>query len=318
MGSKITGIGSYLPGNPISNSDLAKSVPDVDSEWIKTRTGITQRYFASEGECTSHMALQAAKIAIADSRIDPNHLDLIIVTTTTPDNSFPSTATKVHSLLGIKKHVPAFDLQAVCAGFVYGLEVANNFILTGKYKKILLIGADRMSSILDMSSRNTCVLFGDGAGAIVLEESEDSAVLSSHLYSDGGLYNILYTDGGVGSTGTGGFIQMEGKEVFRHAIEKMSSSIEHILAEAGVNASQVDFLVPHQANVRIIDGIATKLQFPDHKIIKTISKHANCSAASIPLALHELQSSGKLKRGNLVLLTALGAGLTWGSAVLKF
>ena len=317
--SKIIGVGSYLPGNPLSNEELAHLVPDVDSEWIERRTGILHRHFAKDGEFTSHMATKAALLAIADAHIDPNDIDLILVATTTPDKTFPSIATIIHAALGITNPIPSFDLQAVCAGFVYGLEVAENFINSGKYNTVLLIGADRMSSVLDMTQRNCSVLFGDGAGATIITKSQDeSKIIASKIYSDGSLTDILYTDGGVGSTGSGGFIQMEGKEVFRHAIDKMSSSIQEILVDSGVKIDEIDFLIPHQANVRIIDGIATKLNFPDEKIIKTVAKHANCSAASIPLALDELKKSGNLKRGNIILMTALGAGLTWGSVVIKY
>jgi 3-oxoacyl-[acyl-carrier-protein] synthase-3 len=310
--SKIIGVGSYLPGHPISNTELAKRVSGVDSEWIETRTGILQRYFAPSDEFTSHMAIKAAEAALLDANISPNELDIIIVATTTSDRTFPAVATQIQSLLGITKHIPSFDLQAVCAGFVYGLETAQNFLNSGKYNRALLIGADKMSSILDFSSRNCSVLFGDGAGAIVIEKSNDASnILASKIYADGTHTGILYTSDER-------FIQMEGKEVFRHAIEKMSSSIEEILLEAGVSMDEVDFLIPHQANIRIIDGIATKLGFPDHKIVKTVSKHANCSAASIPLALDDLKQSGKLQRGNIIVMTALGAGLTWGSAVLRW
>ena len=316
--SKIIGVGSYLPGHPISNHDLAKLVPDVDSDWIESRTGILSRHFAPESEFTSHMATKAALLAIADAQISPDDIDLIIVATTTPDNSFPSVAAKVHSALGITRPIPAFDMQAVCAGFVYGFEIAENFINSDKYNNVLLIGADKMSSILDMSKRNCSVLFGDGAGAVIIVKDDRSQVLASKIYSDGSLVDILYTDGGVSSTKTSGFVQMNGREVFRHAIEKMSTSIEDVLQMSNISADDVDFLVPHQANVRIIDGIAARLNFPDKKIVKTVSKHANCSAASIPLALDELDKSGRLKRGDLLLMTALGAGITWGSVLLRW
>ncbi|MEY3197058.1 MAG: 3-oxoacyl-[acyl-carrier-protein] synthase 3 [Pseudomonadota bacterium] len=318
MGARIIGAGSYLPGNPISNDALAKIVPEVDSEWIVSRTGITQRYFAEQDEFTSHLAFAAAQNAILSAKITPETIDLIIVATTTPDNTFPSVACKLQSLLCIKKTIPAFDIQAVCAGFVYGLEIANNFMLSGKYKRILLIGADKMSSVLDMNSKNCSVLFGDGAGAVILESSEESEILASKIYSDGSLSDILYTNGGASSSGSTGFVHMQGKEVFRHAIEKMSESILDVLNAANIKADDVDFLIPHQANVRIIDGISNKLNFPNEKIIKTIDKHANCSAASIPLALVELISSGNLQRGDLIMLTALGAGLTWGSMLIRW
>ena len=315
--SKIIGVGSYLPGHPISNSALATLVPNVDSDWIESRTGILQRYFAQDTEFTSHMSIKAAQSAIDDAGIDPNDIDLIIVATTTPDNTFPSVASKVHAALGIKP-IPAFDLQAVCAGFVYSIETADNFINSGKYKTILLIGADRMSSVLDMSKRDSSVLFGDGAGAVIITQDTESKIVASKIYADGSLVDILYTDGGAGSTKTGGFMQMNGREVFRHAIEKMASSIEEILQIANISADEIDFLIPHQANVRIIDGIAAKLNFPDEKIVKTVAQHANCSAASIPLALDALKKSGRLERGHLILMTALGAGVTWGSVLMRY
>ena len=311
IGSKVIGVGSYLPGKPVSNSDLATRVPEIDSEWIESRTGILQRHFAKDDELSSHLALEACKLAFSDAKLSPDDIDLIIVATTTSDNIFPSVATKIHKALNISRPIPSFDIQAICAGFVYGMEVVDNFINSGKYNRILLVGVDRMSSLLDFDSRNCSVLFGDGAGAIIIEKSYDSKILASKIYSDGTFADILYTD-------ERGFIQMAGREVFRHAIEKMSASIEDILSEAGVSMDEIDFLIPHQANVRIIDGIAAKLGFPDEKIVKTVSKHANCSAASIPLALAELKASGKLQRGNLVLMTALGAGLTWGSTLLQW
>lgn len=318
--SKIIGVGSFLPGHPISNYDLSKIVPDIDSDWIKSRTGILQRHFVQKDEFTSTIASEAAISAIKDANIHPNDIDLVIVATATPDNTFPSVATTICSMIGITKNIPAFDLHAVCAGFIYGLEVAENFLYSEKYKTILLVGADKMSAILDMTQRNCSVLFGDGAGAIILTQSHDSdsKIIASKIYADGSLKDILYTDGGVGSTKTAGFVQMKGREVFRHAIEKMSSSIEEILEISNLSINDINFLIPHQANIRIIDGIAAKLNFPDHKIVKTVTTHANCSAASIPLALDVLKKSDKLKRGDLIIMTALGAGLTWGTALLKW
>ena len=282
MSCKIIGVGAYLPGSPVSNDELAKVVVDSDSEWVRTRTGILQRYFASSEEYTSHLALNASRDAISDAGIDPSEIDMIIVCTTTPDNSFPSVATKLQGYLAID-NVPSFDLQAVCAGFVYGIDVAHAFLKTGKYNTILLVAAEKMSSLLDMKDRSTAVLFGDGAGAIIITNSDSkSDIIDTKLYSDGKLWDVLYTDGGVSSNGICGTIKMNGKEVYRNAVEKMSSSILELLKVNNIDITEIDYLVPHQANERIIDSIASRLEFPLEKIVKTVAKYANSSAATIP------------------------------------
>ncbi len=311
MVCRIAGIGSYLPGDPVSNDELAKIVIDSDSEWVRIRTGIMQRHFAASGEYTSHMAFEAAKAAILDAGIKATDIDMVIVCTTTPDNIFPSVATKVQGYLALG-NIPSFDLQAVCAGFVYGMEVANALLKSGKYRNILLIGADRMSSVLDMQDRSTAVLFGDGAGAVIISsDTSESDIIATKLYSDGTCWESLYTD-------DSGIVKMNGKEIYRQAVEKMSSAVLDILKENSIELSEVDYLVPHQANLRIIDSIASRLQFPDEKMVKTVAKYANNSAATIPLALKELQSSGNLKRGQLIVMTALGGGLTWGSVLIRW
>lgn len=329
MASRIIGCGGYLPKHIMHNSDLEKIVETSD-EWIRTRTGIGQRHIAEEGEYSSHMAFAAAQKAIKDAGIAPSDIDLVIVSTTTPDNSFPSTATKLQGYLNLGS-VPSFDLQAVCAGFVYGLQVADSLLRSGLYKTILYVCSEKMSSLLDWTDRSTCVLFGDGAGAVVLQSSRSkdssglatgaptaSGIIDSKIYSDGSLFDILYTNGGVSSSGTAGKIQMQGPVLFKHAIDKMSSSVLEILAKNDLSVNDITHFIPHQANLRIIDSLAQRLEFDDDKIIKTVERHANCSAASIPLALAELKESGKIKAGDIILFTAIGAGLTWGSALLRW
>jgi len=314
----VLGTGLYLPKRVVSNDELASTlVKDTNDEWIKTRTGIKQRHIAADGEFTSHMAFEAAKSAITDSGIDKSTIDLIIVCTTTPDNTFPSVATKLQGYLGLG-HIPAFDLQAVCAGFVYGLHVADSMMHSGNYKRVLLVGAERMTSLLDWNDRGTSVLFGDGAGAVILQKEQDSGVIDSVIYSDGTLVDILYTDGGPSSSQASGVIKMQGQEVFKQAINRMSDAAEKLLAKAGMDISDVDYFVPHQANIRIIDGLITRLGLDDSKVVKTVDRHANCSAASVPLALAELKKGGKLQKGDVIMMTAIGAGITWGAALLKW
>lgn len=310
MACKIIGIGGFVPGNPVSNQDISKIVTDSDPDWVESRTGILHRHFANDSTNTSDMALIASKEALKKANLTIDDIDLIIVCTTSPDNSFPSTASKLHGLLGGSKPMPSFDLQAVCAGFIYGIETANNFFLSGKYKNILLVGADKMSSLLDMKDRSTAVLFGDGAGAIILQKSDNIYPLTE-IYSEGSLWDILYTSE---SSNT---IQMNGKEVYRHAVEKMASSMMDLLEKAKLSLDDIAYVVPHQANVRIIDSIANRLGVPDEKMVKTIAKYANNSAATIPLALWDLDKENKLKKGDLILMTALGGGITWGSAILQ-
>jgi 3-oxoacyl-[acyl-carrier-protein] synthase-3 len=320
--SVIIGCGGYLPGAPVSNDELAKRV-DTSDEWIVRRTGIRQRHIAAPDQTTSDLAFEAAKVALADAGIAADSLDMIVVATTTPDNTFPATAAKLQARLGME-HGFAFDVQAVCSGFVYALAVADNFIRVGQAKRALVIGAETFSRLLDWTDRTTCVLFGDGAGAVVLEVAEgvgdasDRGILSTHLHSDGRYYDMLCTDGGAGSTGTTGQVRMQGQEVFRHAVQNLSDVVDEALAANGLNPDQIDWLVPHQANQRIIDGTAKKLDMAAERVVSTIANHANCSAASIPLALATASKDGRLKQGQIVLLDAMGGGFTWGAAVVRW
>ncbi len=315
--SKIISTGSYLPEKIMTNSDLEKIV-DTSDEWIFQRSGIKQRHIAADDQSTADMAVIAAKNAIEQAGIGPEDIDGIIVATTTPDQTFPSVAVRVQSALDVPVGV-AFDVQAVCTGFVYALSVANNFIKAGQLKRILVIGAEKMSAILDWEDRTTCVLFGDGAGAVILEAQEggDAGILSSHLYADGRLKDILYTDGGVSTTGQSGHIVMHGREVFKHAVNLMADAVRKALEENKLEASDINWLVPHQANIRIIEATAKKLSLPMERVVVTVENHGNTSAASIPLAFDHAMRSGKIKDGDLVLFEALGGGLTWGSALVR-
>jgi 3-oxoacyl-[acyl-carrier-protein] synthase-3 len=318
INSVITGHGSYLPNKIITNYDLEKIV-DTNHDWIVERTGIYQRHIA-ENESNLDMAYQAALAAIKNANIDKDQIDLIIVATTTADNSFPSTASKLQGALGIKSGA-AFDIQAVCAGFIYGINIADSFIKTKQATNILLVGVDKMSSLLDWSDRGTCVLFGDGAGAVVIsaKESDDKiGIIASKIHADGSLHDALYTNGGISSTKTAGTIKMNGKEVFKHAVEKMSSTIRDLFISNNMDLSQIDIFVPHQANLRILEALTKKLDLPKEKIICTLDKHANTSAASIPLALDYALSNNRIKAGDIVALTAIGAGLCWGSAIIRW
>jgi 3-oxoacyl-[acyl-carrier-protein] synthase-3 len=315
--SKITASGAYLPEKIITNHDLAKTI-DTSDEWIFDRTGIKQRHIAAEGEFTSDLAYKAALDAIKNAGVDKEEIDLIIVATTTPDNIFPSTATKVQHKLGLTKGF-AFDVQAVCSGFIYALTVADSLIKTGQAKKALVIGAETMSRIIDWQDRNTCVLFGDGAGAVILEKSDDeSGIIHSHLYSDGSYYDMLKTNGGPSLNGGHGTVEMSGKEVFKNAVTKMASSVEKALQDTDLSTSDIDLLIPHQANIRILDAVAKKLHLNEKKLVVTIARHANTSAASIPLALNEALLQGRVKKDDLLVFEALGAGLTWGTIILKW
>lgn len=319
MANTIVGCGLYLPKRIMTNMDLVDILQgNTSDEWITSRTGIKQRHIADDGEYTSHMALNAALGAIADSGISKADIDLIIVCTTTPDNSFPSVATKLQGYLGLK-HVPAFDLQAVCAGFVYGMQVADSMMKGAGYKNVLLVGVDRMSSLLDWTDRSTAVLFGDGTGAVILQNTaDDSGIIDSIIYADGAYSDILYTDGGVAMSKTAGVIKMNGAEVFRHAVQKLSDVSAEILERSKINISDIDYFVPHQANIRIINNVAAKLGIEDSKVVRTVDRHANCSAASVPMALFELKKSGRLKKGDLILTAAIGAGLTWGASLFRW
>ncbi len=320
--SVVLGCGSYLPQRILTNAELASRI-DTSDEWIVQRTGIRQRHIAADGECTSHLALNAARAALADAGIDAQSIDLIVLATSTPDNTFPATAVAVQNALEIH-HGAAFDLQAVCSGFIFALATADNFLRTGAYKRALVIGAETFSRILDWNDRGTCVLFGDGAGAIVLEaqtgagKSADRGVLTTHLRSDGRHKSKLYVDGGPSSTQTVGHLRMEGREVFKHAVGMITDVIVDAFNASGLSAEDIDWFVPHQANKRIIDASAHKLHIAPQKVVLTVDQHGNTSAASIPLALCAAVKDGRIKKGDLVLLEAMGGGFTWGSALLRW
>lgn len=318
----VRGCGSYLPENIVTNDDLATKV-DTTHEWIVERTGIEARHIAADGELTSDLALAAAHKALEDAGMEANEIDLIVLATSTPDNTFPSTATKIQAKLGIH-HGAAFDIQAVCSGFVYALSVAESLLKTGQHKKALVIGAETFSRILDWEDRTTCVLFGDGAGAVVLDTEmgegtlDDRGILAAQLRSDGRYYDKLYVDGGPSSNQQVGFLRMEGREVFRHAVGNISSIISSTLEEVGLEASEIDWFVPHQANRRILEGTARKIGMDMDKIVITVDKHGNTSAASIPLALDLARKDGRIKDGDLVLLEAMGGGFTWGAVLIRW
>jgi 3-oxoacyl-[acyl-carrier-protein] synthase-3 len=320
--SVVIGCGSYLPSRILTNQELAQSVATTD-EWIVQRTGIRERHIAAPGEVTSDLALQAAKAAIANAKIDAASIDLIVLGTSTPDQTFPATAVTVQAQLGITGGA-AFDLQAVCSGFVYALSIADALLRSGAHKRALVIGAETFSRILDWNDRTTCVLFGDGAGAVVLEAQEqsgtvaDRGILTTHLRSDGRHRAKLYVDGGPSSTQTVGHLRMEGREVFKHAVAMITDVIDDAFKATGTSADDIDWFVPHQANKRIIDGSAHKLGIAAEKVVLTVDRHGNTSAASIPLALADAVADRRIKRGNLILLEAMGGGFTWGSALLRW
>ena len=318
MNSVVTGVGSYLPRRILTNNELAGKV-DTDDEWIVQRTGIRQRYIAAAGEFTSDLATCAAREALKSAGRAIADIDLIIVATTTPDKTFPATATLVQQKLGMK-HGAAFDLQAVCSGFVFGVATADSYIKNGLAKRALVIGAETFSRLLDWEDRTTCVLFGDGAGAIVLEASDDTkrGVLASALRSDGSHWDKLYVDGGVSETQSTGHVRMAGREVFKHAVGMISDVVEMSLETAGYQTSDIDWLVPHQANKRIIDAAGKKLGVPPEKVVITVDKHANTSAASVPLALSVAVADGRIKQGDLVMLEAMGGGFTWGASLIRW
>jgi 3-oxoacyl-[acyl-carrier-protein] synthase-3 len=316
------GTGHYLPARIVPNSEFEKTL-DTSDEWIRTRSGIERRRFAAEGETTSQMATQAARAALAHAGIDAAALDGVIVATSTPDLTFPSVATMVQRELGMVRGF-GFDVQAVCAGFIYALSTANAMIVSGQAERLLVIGAETFSRIMDWSDRSTCVLFGDGAGALVLEaqegsgETSDRGILSVDLNSDGRYRDMLYVDGGVSSTGSAGKLRMQGNALFRQAIEKLAETAETALGKIGLSGADVDWVVPHQANIRIIQGTAKKLDLPMERVIVTVQDHGNTSAASIPLALSVGVAEGRIKRGDLVLSEAIGGGLAWGAVVLRW
>lgn len=320
--SVVLGCGSYLPQRILTNAELATRI-DTSDEWIVQRTGIRQRHIAAERELTSDLAINAARAALADAGIDAQSINLILLATSTPDNTFPATAVAVQSGLGIN-HGAAFDLQAVCSGFVFALATADSFLRTGAFQRALVIGAETFSRILDWNDRSTCVLFGDGAGALVLEaqaqpgKATDCGVLTTHLRSDGRYKSKLYVDGGPSSTQTVGHLRMEGREVFKHAVGMITDVIEDAFNATGLTAEDLTWFVPHQANKRIIDASAHKLHIAPQKVVLTVDQHGNTSAASIPLALSVAAKDGRIKKGDLVLLEAMGGGFTWGSALLRW
>lgn len=320
--SVVLGCGGYLPEKRLTNAELATMVETSD-EWIVQRTGIHARHIAAKGELTSDLAVAAATAALADAGLTVGDIDLIIVATSTPDDTFPATAVTVQRKLQME-HGAAFDLQAVCSGFVYGLSTADAFIRASHAKCVLVIGAETFSRLLDWTDRTTCVLFGDGAGAVILGASvqdgtrEDRGLLTTHLRSDGRHREKLYVDGGPSSTGTVGHLRMEGREVFKHAVGMITDVIEDAFAATGYSADDIDWFVPHQANIRIIDGSAKKLGIASEKVVRTVADHGNTSAASIPLALAVAREDGRIKRGDLVLLEAMGGGFTWGSVLLRW
>ncbi|MEE8516442.1 MAG: beta-ketoacyl-ACP synthase III [Alphaproteobacteria bacterium] len=320
--SVVAGCGTYLPEHILTNADLAKRV-DTSDTWIVERTGIRERHIAADGETTSDLATIAAARSLEAAGVKAEDVDFIILATTTPDETFPATATRVQARLGANS-AAAFDIQAVCSGFVYGLALANNFIRTGDAKTALVIGAETFSRLVDWDDRTTCVLFGDGAGAVVLKAetgngtNADRGILSTHLHSDGRQHDLLHTDGGPSSTGTVGHVRMAGREVFRHAVVNLAAVLEEALTANGLEAADIDWLVPHQANKRILDSTARKLGFDPKKMVVTIDHHANTSAASIPLALGEASSDGRIKTGDVVVIEAMGGGFTWASGVIRW
>jgi 3-oxoacyl-[acyl-carrier-protein] synthase-3 len=320
--SVVLGCGSYLPQRTVTNADLARTV-DTSDEWIVQRTGIRERHIAADGEMTSDLGIAAARAALAHANVDAQDIDLIICATSTPDNTFPSSAVAIQAALGIH-HGAAFDLQAVCSGFVYAVATADGLLKSGVHRRALVIGAETFSRILDWTDRGTCVLFGDGAGAIVMEAQqqngarEDRGLLTSHLRSDGRHKSKLFVDGGPSSTGTVGHLRMEGREVFKFAVGAITDVIKDVFKDTGYTAEDLDWFVPHQANKRIIDGSAHKLGIAPEKVVTTVDRHGNTSAASIPLALDVAIKDGRIKRGDLVLLEAMGGGFTWGAALVRW
>ncbi|MBT5073982.1 MAG: ketoacyl-ACP synthase III [Kordiimonadaceae bacterium] len=320
--SVISGTGSYLPKNILTNSDLENKV-DTTDEWIIERTGIKQRHIASDEQVTSDLAVEAALKALESANMSADDIDLIVLATSTPDQTFPSTATTVQRKLGITKGA-AFDVQAVCSGFIYALNTADNFVKAGQAQNVLVIGAEIFSRILDWDDRTTCVLFGDGAGAAILSaekgsgNSDDRGILAARIHSDGRYNDLLYVDGGVSSTGTVGHLRMKGREVFRHAVVNLAAVVGEVLEDCDMITDDIDWIVPHQANKRILDGTARKLKISPDKVVITVHKHANTSAASIPLALDEAVRDGRITLGQIVILEAMGGGFTWGACLLRW
>ncbi len=320
--SVVSGIGSYLPAKTLTNAELSEMV-DTSDDWIVERSGIRERHIVGEGELTSDMAVAAAQRALQAGSVPRDEIDLIVLATATPDQTFPATATRVQAALGITTGA-AFDIQAVCSGFIYALSVADNFLKAGQFRNALVIGAESFSKILDWEDRTTCVLFGDGAGAFVLSAqpgtgaADDRGILSSHLHADGRYSDMLYVDGGPSSTGTTGHVRMNGREVFRHAVTNMAAVVRETLEANGLSADDIDWVVPHQANKRIIDATAKKLGVPQERVVQTVAMHGNTSAASVPLAVDCALRDGRIKQGDLVLMEAMGGGFTWGAALVRW
>lgn len=322
MRSVIAGCGGYLPERVLTNQELAARV-DTSDEWIVARSGIRERRIAAEGETTSHLALHAADRALKSAGLKADAVDLVVLATATPDLTFPATAARVQKGLGIKTG-PAFDLQAVCSGFVYAVAVADNFIRLGQASCALVIGAETFSRILDWTDRSTCVLFGDGAGAVVLKaepgqgDNSDRGILATKLHADGRQHDLLYVDGGPSTTQTTGHLRMNGREVFRHAVGNLAGAVDEVLTDTGIAPTDVDWLVPHQANLRILEATAKRVQIPRDRVIVTIDRHGNTSAASVPLALAEAADDGRIRAGHLVLMEAMGGGFTWGACLARW
>lgn len=318
----VRGVGHYLPERLVQNAEFEATL-DTTDDWIKSRSGIERRHFAAEGELTSHLAIKAAQSALADADMTIDQIDAIILATSTPDQTFPATATKVQAALGMRRGF-AFDVQAVCAGFVFALANANALILSGQARRVIVIGAETFSRIMDWKDRSTCVLFGDGAGALVLEAVDtdgagsDRGILATDLHSDGRFNDLLYVDGGVSSTQTAGVLKMEGREIFKHAVVKLAQTAEAAMEKAGITADQVDWIVPHQANLRIIKSTAQKMGVPLARVVITVQDHGNTSAASIPLAMSVGKVRGQIKQGDLLVAEAIGGGLAWGAVVLRW
>lgn len=320
--TEIIGCGHYLPAKVLTNDDLSKIV-DTNDEWISTRTGIRSRHIVAEGELTSDMALKAVNQAMDNAGVTAEELDVVVVATLTPDYTTPSVAARIAGKLGVKQGTPAFDLGAACSGFVYAMTMVDNMIRLGQAKTAAVIGVESLSKIVDWTDRNTCVLFGDGAGAVIVRAIEgegtaqDRGVLATKIYADGTQFDNLATDGGISATKTAGYVHMNGKEVFKFAVGAMSEASHAVLEQAGATAEEIDWLLPHQANIRIISSVGQKLNVPDEKVIVTVDHHGNTSAASIPLALSESVNGGKIKKGDLVLIPAMGAGFTWGGLLIR-
>lgn len=317
--SVVRGVGGYLPEKILTNTELASMVETSD-EWIRERTGIQERHIAAEGETTADMAVKAAVHALKNAGLEAGEIDLIVLATATPDYTFPATATIVQERLGVRQGA-AFDVHAVCSGFVYALATADNFLARGQAKTALVIGSETFSRILDWEDRSTCVLFGDGAGALVMtaeDPQSERGVMQTYIRSDGRYRDLLYVDGGPSTTKTVGHLRMSGNQVFRHAVGKISESIEHVMQDAGLTADDIDWFVPHQANQRILDSVAKKLKIPEGRVVSTVARHGNTSAASIPLAMSEAFEDGRIQPGDNVLIEALGGGFTWGAALIKF